>query len=98
MIDDVCDVTAEVTDKDGVLVPWANDSISFEVSGPGRIAAVDSADNASHEAFQGSERRAFEGRCVAFIKATGKSGQIRVTASGANLTGGRASVQVSDRK
>jgi beta-galactosidase len=86
--DNVCKITAEVTDKDGVVIPWANDLISFAVSGPGRIAAVDSADNASHEPFQGSERRVFEGRCVAFIKATGSSGRIRVMASSGELKGG----------
>jgi beta-galactosidase len=86
--DDVCKVTAEVTDKDGVVIPWANDLISFDVTGPGRIAAVDSGDNASHERFQGDERRAFEGRCVAFIKATGAYGRIRVTALNEGLKSG----------
>jgi len=93
--DDVCKVTAEVTDKDGVVVPSANDLITFEVSGPGRIAAVDSADNASHESFQGSERRAFEGECVAFVKATGTSGRIRVTAASGGLKGGEVVIGVS---
>jgi beta-galactosidase len=86
--DDVCKVTAEVTDKDGVVIPWANDLISFDVAGPGRIAAVDSGDNASHEPFQASERRAFEGRCVAYIKAIRNSGRIRVTASSGSMKGG----------
>ena len=38
--------------------------------GPGVIAAVDSADNASHEPFQAPERRAFQGRCIAIVRAT----------------------------
>jgi beta-galactosidase len=86
--DDVCEVTAEVTDKDGVIIPRADDLISFDLSGPGRIAAVDSANNASHESFQSRERRAFEGKCVAFIKATGAEGPIRVTASSGQLKSG----------
>ena len=93
--DDVCEVTAEVTDKDGVVIPGAKDLIQFEVSGPGRIAAVDSADNASHESFQGHERSAFEGKCVAFIKATGAAGPIRVTASSGQLKSGSVVIGAS---
>ena len=67
--DGVCEITALVTDENGILVPTANESISFKTSGPGVIAAVDSAGNASHEPFQASEHHAFsEGRCVRFRK------------------------------
>jgi beta-galactosidase len=45
---------------------------------------VDSADNASHEPFQASERHAFQGQCLAIIKASG-AGRIAVTASAPGL-------------
>src|ERR1022692_1774044 len=59
---DLSTVTATVVDAQGVLVPGADNPITFQISGPGVITAVDSADNTSHEAFQGSQRRAFQGR------------------------------------
>ena len=83
--DDVAYVTATVVDRDGVLVPTANDAVAFKVAGPGIIAAVDSADNNSHEPFQASERRAYQGRCFAMIKASNLPGRITLTASAPGL-------------
>jgi beta-galactosidase len=74
-----------VVDAHGVVVPGANDLISFKISGPGVIAAVDSANNASHEPFQAGERHAFQGKCVAFVKASAPSGKMVVTASAPGL-------------
>ena len=53
--------------------------------GAGVIAAVDSADNASHEPFQSQQRRAFQGECFAMIKALANKGAIRLKASAAGL-------------
>jgi beta-galactosidase len=86
--DDVSFVTAMVVDKNGVPVPDAGDLIAFKVKGPGVIAAVDNADNTSHEPFQTTERHAFRGRCIAIVKANAPRGTISVTASAPNLAGG----------
>ena len=48
-------------DKDNLTRGSASDLIRFKVSGPGVIAAVDSGNNASHEPFQASERKAYQG-------------------------------------
>jgi beta-galactosidase len=86
-------VRATVVDKHDVVVPGASDLISFAISGPGTIAAVDNADNASHEPFQASERHAFQGKCVAFVKATAPSGKITLTASAPGLKSGKLVLQ-----
>jgi len=90
--DEVSFVSAAVVDRNGVTVPGADDLISFTISGPGAIAAVDSADNASHEPFQAYERRAFRGRCVAMVKATKPAGRITLTASAPGLKPGTVSI------
>jgi beta-galactosidase len=82
-------------DKDGTVVPDSDALVSFKISGPGVIAAVDSANNASHELFQASERHAFQGRCVAFIKAAAPSGEITLTASTPGLAPSSASITIS---
>src|ERR1039458_1296823 len=82
---EVAFVRATVVDAHGVLVPSATNLITFKVSGPGVIAAVDNADNASHEPFPAGERHAFQGRCVAFVKASAPSGKIVLTASAPGL-------------
>ena len=78
--DDVAIVRACVVDKDGVVVPRADDLIAFTVTGPGVIAAVDNGDNDSSEPFQARERKAYGGRCVAIVRATAATGKIIVTA------------------
>jgi beta-galactosidase len=93
--DDVCRVTATIVDEHGVPVPGANDLITFAISGPGVIAAVDNADNASHELFQTNERHAFQGRCVAFIKAGAPSGKMIVTASASGLKSGSITLKTA---
>lgn len=83
--DDVAAVTVKVTDANGVLVPDASDLVSFKIDGAGVIANVDSADNSSHELFQATERRAYQGVCFANLKAKANSGKIVLTASAPGL-------------
>lgn len=83
--DDVAYVTATVVDENGVLVPNAGDLITFKISGPGVISAVDSGNNNSHEPFQATERKAYQGICFALVKAKGSSGRITLEASSAGL-------------
>ncbi len=89
--DDVVYVTATVVDANGVLIPTASDLITFSVAGPGVVAAVDSGDNRSHEPFQASQRRAYQGRCFAMIKARAR-GRITLNASASGLSRGSISI------
>ncbi len=91
--DDVCYVEAAVMDKNGIVVPNAVDLITFKIDGPGFIAAVDSGNNASTEAFQASERHAYQGRCIAVIKAKGPRGRITVTATAPGLASGSVTIE-----
>jgi len=93
--DDVAIVRAKIVDANGIEIPRANDLIAFKVSGPGVIAAVDNGDNASHELFQTGSRHAFQGECVAFVKATAASGKITLTATAAELDAGTITLKAS---
>ncbi|PYS72809.1 MAG: hypothetical protein DMF69_06645 [Acidobacteria bacterium] len=92
--DDVVYVTATVVDANGTLIATASDLITFTVTGPGVIAAVDSGNNTSHEPFQASERRAYQGRCFAMLKATSAKGRITLIASAPGLKGSSVSIVV----
>jgi beta-galactosidase len=92
--DDVVYVEATVVDANGVIVPNASDLITFKATGPGRVVAVDSGDNASHEPFQASERNAYQGRCFALLKANAPRGRVNVTATASGLAPGTVSVEV----
>jgi beta-galactosidase len=93
--DSVDQVTATVVDANGVVVPNAADEIAFQVSGPGALAAVDSGDNASHESFRDGWRRAYQGRCAAFIRGSGASGRIVLTASSPGLVSGSVAIDAT---
>ncbi|HEY3761724.1 MAG TPA: glycoside hydrolase family 2 TIM barrel-domain containing protein [Verrucomicrobiae bacterium] len=93
--DSVAFVRAEVVDKHGVLVPGATNLVSFTASGSGVIAAVDSADNASHEPFQATQRTSFRGECVAYVKANAPSGPIKISAKSPGLKSETITIQVS---
>ncbi len=93
--DDLAILRAKITDADGFEIPRAKDLISFTVSGPGIITAVDNGNNASHEAFQSTTRHAFQGECVAFIKATAATGKIVVTASAAGIIADSFTIEAS---
>ena len=83
--DDVSYVEVTIVDDKGVLVPTASDLVTFKITGPGVVAAVDSGSIASHEPFQAMQRKAFQGRCVAMVKATGAAGRITLTAQADGL-------------
>lgn len=93
--DNVAEVRAKITDSSGVEIPRANDLISFTVSGPGEIAAVDNGNNASHEPFHAAQRHAYEGECVAFVRATSESGKIKVCASARGLKKGSIVIEAA---
>jgi beta-galactosidase len=93
--EDVCRVAVTVVDANGHPVSTAHPLITFALSGPGVLAAVDSADHASHEPFQAVERRAFEGGCVAFLKAATPAGKIILTASAPGLAGASITVNAA---
>jgi beta-galactosidase len=82
--DDVSHIEVRLVDANGTIVPDASDPVKFEISGPGRIIAVDSGSVVSTEPFQASERKAYQGRCLAIVRATGK-GSFKLTAKSGDL-------------
>jgi beta-galactosidase len=91
--DNVAFVRATIVDSNGAEIPHADDLISFNISGPGAIAAVDSANNSSHEPFQATERQAYQGECVAFVRATSPSGKIVLIATAPGLKSGSVTIK-----
>ena len=91
--DDVVRVRAEVVDANGVRVPRASEELQFAVSGAGKIVAVDNGDMGSHEPFEATSRAAFDGMAVVWVRATEKTGRMRVTASAEGLKTGETEIR-----
>ena len=92
--DDVVQVRATVVDANGVRVPRASPELTFAVSGPGTIVAVDNGDLVSHEPFQAKTRAAYDGTAVAYVRSTANTGGVRVTASADGLKPGTSVLSV----
>jgi beta-galactosidase len=91
---DLCYILVEAVDKKDVPCPLAENTIGFEVAGPGEIAAVGNGNPMSLEPFQSNERKLFFGKAMVIVRATdGKPGTIRVTATSAGLTSAMATCE-----
>jgi beta-galactosidase len=83
--DDLSFVTVRIEDKDGNLCPMADSLVHFNVTGAGKIEAVDNGSAASEEPFQADHRKAFAGLALLIVRSTGKPGAIHVTATSDGL-------------
>ena len=92
---DLSFVTVKIVDRNGTLVPLADNLIKFELTGDATIAGVDNGYQASHESFKAKQRKAFHGMALAIIQAKQKPGRIVLKASSDNLPS--ASVVLNSR-
>ncbi|MEK7668583.1 MAG: DUF4982 domain-containing protein [Gemmatimonadota bacterium] len=83
--EDVCVVTVEVRDADGLVVPVADNPVTFRVTGSGKLIGVENGDPSSHEADKGDTRRAFNGLCCAIVQAAREAGELRIEATSPGL-------------
>lgn len=83
---DLSFVTIRITDEDGLLVPNAQNLITFSVEGAGVIVATDNGDPTDMTSFASHSRNAFNGYCLVIIKAKkGESGSIKLMAESDGL-------------
>jgi len=92
---DLCYVTVEITDKNGIIYPKADNLVHFKIEGPGIIMAVGNSNPISLESFQQPYRKAYEGRCLVVIRSTGKAGKITLWAEGEGLISGTKVIDAS---
>jgi beta-galactosidase len=78
---DLVFITLRIEDNNKLLVPRSNNLVNFSIEGPGKIVAVDNGDATSHELFQASKSKAYNGMCLVIISAEkGASGTITLKA------------------
>lgn len=79
--EDLSFVTVNILDKDGTVVPNANNLVKFELSSEkAEIVGVDNGLQTDLSSFKASEKRAFNGKCLAIIKAKEKAGVVTLKA------------------
>jgi len=82
---DLAYITAEVVDEKGDCVSYAQNEITFEVTGQGDLIAVGSGKPDSEESFQSNHRKLYKGKVLAVIRGNGETGEIAITATSDGL-------------
>jgi beta-galactosidase len=90
---DLVFVTGDIHDGNGAIVPTAENTVAFAVSGPGRLVGVDNGNPIDTSSYKGTSRKAFSGKVLAIVQSTGAAGAITVNATSSGLT--MASVSVT---
>ena len=82
---DLSFITVKILDKDGNVVPDADNLVNFKINGEAFIASVDNGDPVSHDSFKVNYRKAFHGLALAIVQAKDKAGVINFTATSNGL-------------
>ena len=82
---DVVHAEISVIDKYGVEVPAANHLLTFDIEGPGKLIGVENGDILDLGPHKVNHRKAFHGKCLALVQATGDPGEIILTVNAEGL-------------
>jgi beta-galactosidase len=96
--EDVSVVTVQVNDPQGRMVPVANNTITFEIAGPGKIIGVGNGDPSSHEPDQYVapapwKRSLFNGLAQVIVQSTSQPVEITLTAKSQGVADGVMKLQ-----
>lgn len=90
---DLCYITAELVDENGVMNPKADNLLHFSIEGDATIAGVGNANPMSVESYQQPQRKAWRGRCLVVIQSSHKAGNIIIKASSEELPDNTITIQ-----
>jgi beta-galactosidase len=90
---DVAHITVEILDKDGNIVPTADNLVEFKVDGA-QIIGVESGNMRDLSSPKDSKRKAFNGLCMAIIQAK-EAGKIKVEAISEGLSSASIAITAS---
>lgn len=92
---DLIFVTARIVDREGNMVPTADNTISFSTAGNVVIAGTDNGYQADTVSLKSPVRKAWKGLALAILQNTGKKGNVTLKAESAGLLPGKISLFVN---
>jgi beta-galactosidase len=95
---DLSYITVELTDASGIRNPKADNSVSFEIEGPGSIVGVGNANPVSLESFQLPQRKAWHGKCMVIVKSGASAGKIILKAFSPGLRSSGLEIKSTNNK
>lgn len=93
---DLSFVTVRILDKNGNLVPNADQLLHFTVEGTGTLAATDNGYQADTTSFKSTQRKTWKGLALAIIQSSGKKGNITLTVSAQGLPSAILTLKTND--
>ena len=90
---DLSFITVKILDKDGNVVPTADNLVDFKINGNAFIAGVDNGSETDMDSFKASSRHAFNGLALAIVQTKQKAGAITFTAASKGLQGATVVLQ-----
>ena len=94
--DDLSYITVDIVDKDGNFMPTADNTVSFNITGNGRIVGVDNGNALTHERYKDTDgiwkRKAFNGKALIIVQSTPDAGSFTLSATSAGLKADTLSV------
>lgn len=94
VLDEVIRVEIDVVDRNGVLCPYAAETLQFEWTGPARLLGVDNGDPIAMFPYKQPTCRSFRGKCVLLLQPTGTSGEVEIRVKGEQIKTNRCKIQV----
>jgi len=90
---DVVHLTLDIIDKNGHIVPEANNRLNITIEGPAKLIGVENGDILDLEPHKVPTRKAFMGKVLALIQTTDIGGDISITVSGEDLLSQELTIQ-----
>ena len=92
--EDICYVTVELVDKNGIRVQDAEQELRFEVKGNATLLAAGSADLKDSVSYQKNVHKTFKGMAMAVVRSGDMSGKATLTVTGENGIKKQITIQV----
>lgn len=90
----IAQVVVQVVDDKGIPVMLSDDEITCQVAGPGRLLGLEAGNNSDMGDYTDNIQRAFHGRLLAYVQATGETGTIRLRFSAPWLKSVETTIEV----
>lgn len=93
---DVIYLSVDILDKDGNLVPYADNKVTFDIEGPFTLLGVENGDILDMSPAKSNISKAFMGKTLLVLQTTAKSGKIKVIAKSEGLKSASCAIEVHE--
>jgi beta-galactosidase len=92
---DLSYVSVDIVDENGNIVPSVDDlNVTFQLTGNATIAGVGNGNPADMSSFQQNHKKVYQGRGLAIVRPTGKSGIVTLQATAIGLKNGVTQIEI----